>query len=289
MALDSGYVQSNGIRLHYLTAGDASGRTLLLVHGNSHCGGVWAPLMQSLAEKGYRCFGLDLRGHGHSFKPESGYDWGSLRDDVAGVVTGLGLEQPLIVAHSRGGGASLLAAAYNEGLVRGVIAFEPTTPISRAAPSSSNEPPPAVRLAQRTERRRTSFPSREFLHDYYRQRDLFRHWRDDYLWALIEYGTEPVEGGIERLCPGWVEGKLYEAMIDIGPWKGVTADSPRVKLVFGGNSGRIGPGRDPGAPVRALFPQVEIEVMAGVTHFGPMERPEDFERLVLDFDETLRP
>jgi pimeloyl-ACP methyl ester carboxylesterase len=287
MALQSGSVATNGIRLHYLTAGPEDGRPVLLTHGNSHCGGVWRPLIESLAAAGYRCFGLDLRGHGHSDKPEEGYDWASLRDDVAGSIRGLELQRPLIVAHSRGGGASLLAAASNPGLVRGVLAFEPTTPMSRAAPLGSSEPPPAVRLARRTERRRTSFPSREFLFDYYRERDVFRSWREDYLRALIEYGTEPVEGGIERLCPAWVEGKLYEAMLDDAPWKGVSASAPPVKLVFGEKSGRLGPGRDPLRPVREIFPHVEYTVMPGVTHFGPMEHPDEFERLVREFDAGL--
>ncbi|HXH20953.1 MAG TPA: alpha/beta hydrolase [Dehalococcoidia bacterium] len=287
MTLESVYVDANGIRLHCLKAGRDGDRAVLLVHGNSHCGGVWAPLMESLRIKGYLCFGLDLRGHGHSEKPESGYDWSNLRDDVAGVIRGLGLARPLIVAHSRGGGASLLAAAYNPGLVRGVLAFEPTTPLSRAAPPGSAEPPPALRLAQRTERRRTSFPGREFLFDYYRQRDIFRHWREDYLRALIEHGTAPVEGGIERLCPAWVEGKLYEAMLDEGPWLGVTNETTPVRLIFGENSGRLGPGRDPSRPVRTIFPQVQTEVMSGATHFGPMERPDEFERLILDFDSGL--
>jgi hypothetical protein len=66
----------------------------------------------------------------------------------------------------------------------------------------------ATGLVERTERRRTHFPGREFLFDYYRQRDIFRNWRDDYLWAYIDHGHRQVEGGIERLAPGWVEGKL---------------------------------------------------------------------------------
>jgi pimeloyl-ACP methyl ester carboxylesterase len=289
MAFESGFVEANGIRLHYLSAGPDDGRPIFLTHGNSHCGGVWAPLMESLARRGFRCYGVSLRGHGHSDKPPEGYDWASLRDDLAGAIRELPIERPLIVAHSRGGGASLLATAYNPGLVRGVMAFEPTTPMSRAAPPGSNEPPPAVRLAQRTERRRTTFPDQDFLFDYYRERDVFKNWRDDYLRALIEHGTEPVEAGIERLCPAWVEGKLYEAMLDAGPWQGISVREPPVKLVFGENSGRLAPGRDPLRPVRAVFPNVEHTVMAGATHFGPMERPDEFERLVLEFDAALAP
>jgi pimeloyl-ACP methyl ester carboxylesterase len=145
-----------------------------------------------------------------------------------------------------------------------------------------------MRMAQRaTERRRTHFPSRDFLFDYYRERDQFKAWQPDYLHALIDHGFEDVEGGIERLCPGWVEGKLFEAMLDDLPWR----DAPRcdvpVRVVYGENSGRLAPGRDPDAPVRAVFPGHQMTVMKGVTHFGPMEHPQEFEALVLSFEASL--
>jgi pimeloyl-ACP methyl ester carboxylesterase len=287
MGLESGFVQSNGISLHYLAAGPGAGKPLLLVHGNSHCGGVWAPLIEDLAGLGFRAYGLDLRGHGYSDKPDDGYDWASIGADVAGAVEGLGLQDALVVAHSRGGGASLLAAAYHPGRIRGVVAFEPTTPLSRATPPGSSGPPPALRLAERTRRRRTAFPSREFLYAYYREREQFRDWREDYLRALVEHGTEEVEGGIERLCPGWVEGKLFEAMLDEGPWREAPRRDTPVLLVYGERSGRLGPGRDPAAPVTRIFPRARSHVMAGVTHFGPMEQPDEFRRIVIEFEAGL--
>jgi pimeloyl-ACP methyl ester carboxylesterase len=288
MSLESCFVDANGNRLHLLSAGKGDGRDVLFVHGNSHCAGVWAPLMQSLASRGHRCFSLDLRGHGRSDKPAGGYAWEDLRDDVAAVLDALGFERALIVAHSRGGGASLLATAYHPGRVAGVIAFEPTTPMSRAAPPGSTEPPPALRMAQRaTERRRTHFPGRDYLFDYYRQRDQFKDWQPEYLRALIEYGFEDVDGGIERLCPGWVEGKLFEAMLDDTPWREASPSDIPVHIVYGQNSGRLGPGRDPGAPVRRIFPAHQTTVMPDATHFGPMEHPAEFERLVVSFERTL--
>ncbi len=286
MALEPGFVETNGIRLHYLAAGDSSARPVVLLHGNTHCGGIWAPLIESLASQGYRAYGVSLRGHGLSDKPDSGYDWMSLKDDTIGLLDGLGIESALFVAHSRGGGVTLATALYHPGRVRGVIAYEPTVPLRRGDGPPANMRAPAG-LVERTERRRTHFPSREFLFDYYRQRDIFKNWRDDYLWAYIDHGHEAVEGGVERLCPGWVEGKLYEAMVDDSAWRGRTCPGVPVSLIFGDSSGRMAPGRDPAGPIQAVFPRATVGVMANASHFGPMEHPDVWERLVLEFESQI--
>src|SRR6266508_5624395 len=106
MAVASSYLDVNGVRLHYLRAGDGP-TAIVLTHGNSHCAGVWTPLIEALAGDRYTVVALDLPGHGWSDKPESGYDWASLRDDLVGLVTALELRDILYVGHSRGGGVSL--------------------------------------------------------------------------------------------------------------------------------------------------------------------------------------
>src|SRR5918997_5674836 len=120
MPARSEYLAVNGVRLHYLRAGDGP-TAIVLTHGNSHCGGVWAPLVEALAGDEYTVVSTDLRGHGWSEKPDAGYDWGSLRDDVAGLVSALDLSDVFYVGHSRGGGVALLAAAATRGRTRGAV------------------------------------------------------------------------------------------------------------------------------------------------------------------------
>src|SRR5688572_17939981 len=110
MTIEEGYCDVNGARLHYLRAGSGP-RAVVLSHGNSHCGGVWAPLVEALAGEQFTVVALDLRGHGWSEKTEEGYDWGSLRDDLIGVVRALDFQDVFYAGHSRGGGVTLLAAA----------------------------------------------------------------------------------------------------------------------------------------------------------------------------------
>jgi pimeloyl-ACP methyl ester carboxylesterase len=49
----------------------------------------------------------DLRGHGLTEKPESGYDFAAIDEDVVGLVRALRLHRPLLVGHSWGAAVAL--------------------------------------------------------------------------------------------------------------------------------------------------------------------------------------
>src|SRR5829696_5756316 len=175
--MESGFVEVRGVRLHYLRWG-AGGRPLVLVHGNSHCAGVWAPIAPGLVEAGFQVTAVDLRGHGESDKPAEGYDWASLRDDLVGLMAELDLRDALVVAHSRGGGVSLLATAAARERVAGAVVYEPTLPVPAGAIPGGRE-----RLVERARNRRSVFPSREAAAEHYRRRDAFRLWDEAVLCA----------------------------------------------------------------------------------------------------------
>lgn len=283
MAARSEYLTVNGVRLHYLRAGDGP-TAIVLTHGNSHCGGVWAPLVEALAGDEFTVVSTDLRGHGWSEKPDSGYDWASLRDDVAGLVAVLDLADVFYVGHSRGGGVALLAAAATPERTRGVVVYEPTVPVQ---PGPNGEPAPvpaperAALMAERALRRRESFGSRDELIGHYRARDGFREWRDDYFRAFLDYGSTTREDGSVELCmPPRAAARLFEATYGFEPWRETRCPALPVLAIYGERSGRIAPGRDPSAGIRTMFPRCETRVMADATHTGPMEQPELFEAIV---------
>jgi pimeloyl-ACP methyl ester carboxylesterase len=283
MAIEEGYCDVNGTRLHYLRAGNGP-RAIVLSHGNSHCGGVWAPLVEALAGDQFTVVALDLRGHGWSEKTEAGYDWGSLRDDLVGVVRALDFQDVFYVGHSRGGGVTLLAAAAAPERARGVVVYEPTVPV-QVGPSGEAAPTPAparmAEVAARTLRRREVFPSRDELMTYYRSRDGFREWRDDYFQSFIEYGSSVREDGSVELCmPPRSAAKLFEATYGFDAWRDVHCPDLPVLVLYGERSGRAGNGRDPAAGIRTMFPRCESRIIAGATHTGPMEQPELFEQIV---------
>lgn len=290
MAVSSEYRVLRGVRQHYLRAG-SGGRAIVLVHGNSHCGGVWAPLVEALAGEGQTVIAPDLRGHGWAEKPEGGYDWGSLRDDVVELVTALELRSVLFVGHSRGGGVALLSAAATAERTRGALVYEPTVPVQPGpdgGPAPVPEPPRIREMIERTGRRRQSFSDRNALAAHYRQQDGFRAWRDDYFQAFLDYGTTERDDGTAEPCvPPRAAARLFEATFGYDAWRDVRCPALPVLAIYGDQSGRIRPGQDSAAGVRTMFPHCELQVMQNATHTGPMEHPAEFERLIRDFAARL--
>jgi N-formylmaleamate deformylase len=107
----TGYVETNGLRLHYSrTGGDKP--PVVLAHGVTDAGPCWTPVAEALAAE-YDAIMVDARGHGHSDAPVRGYDPAEQADDLAGVITALELERPAVLGHSMGAATALvLAGAY---------------------------------------------------------------------------------------------------------------------------------------------------------------------------------
>jgi pimeloyl-ACP methyl ester carboxylesterase len=107
----TGYVETNGLRLHYSrTGGDKP--SVVLAHGVTDAGPCWTPVAEALAPE-YDAIMVDARGHGHSDAPERGYDPAEQAEDLAGVITALELVRPAVLGHSMGAATALvLAGAY---------------------------------------------------------------------------------------------------------------------------------------------------------------------------------
>lgn len=90
-------------RLHVEDSGGA-GRPVVLIHGWPLSAEAWKPQASVLREAGYRVVAYDRRGFGRSEKPEGGYDYDSLSDDLAGILEDLDLRDATLVGFSMGGG-----------------------------------------------------------------------------------------------------------------------------------------------------------------------------------------
>ena len=67
--------------LHVVDSG-GTGRPVVLIHGWPLSSAAWAPQIEALNGAGYRTVAYDRRGFGHSDKPDSGYDYDTLADDL---------------------------------------------------------------------------------------------------------------------------------------------------------------------------------------------------------------
>ena len=101
-------IKSNGIPLYYTrTGGDKP--PVVLAHGFSDDGLCWTPVAEIL-EADYDVIMVDARGHGRSDAPDEGYSAVDMAADLAGVITGLGLEEPAVLGHSMGGSTTMVLA-----------------------------------------------------------------------------------------------------------------------------------------------------------------------------------
>jgi pimeloyl-ACP methyl ester carboxylesterase len=92
-----------GARLHVVETGNTQGRPLVFLHGFSQSWLAWQPQMCSDLAHDYRLVAVDLRGHGRSDKPDTGYADGALwAEDIAAVLRELLLEQPVLIGWSYG-------------------------------------------------------------------------------------------------------------------------------------------------------------------------------------------
>ena len=91
------------VRLHIDDSG-GGGRPVVLIHGWPLSAQAWAPQVSALRAAGYRVVAYDRRGFGHSDKPESGYDYDTLADDLERVIDQCALQDVTLVGFSMGGG-----------------------------------------------------------------------------------------------------------------------------------------------------------------------------------------
>lgn len=96
------------VELHYQDVG--SGFPVLFIHGWGMALEVWDRQVTALCDK-YRTVCVDLRGHGFSPTPATGYDYDDHAADLRALVERIGLEDLAVVGWSMGGGVAVRLAA----------------------------------------------------------------------------------------------------------------------------------------------------------------------------------
>ena len=128
----------SGERLHYLhwagttdaSAPDTPPHPLVLVHGLTRTAWTWLPIGRRLAAAGLDVIAPDLRGHGASDAPLSGYELESLALDVLTVAAGAGWGEavegsPVVVAgHGLGAMVAVEMARCQPASIAGVTLLD---------------------------------------------------------------------------------------------------------------------------------------------------------------------
>ena len=119
----TGNIVTHGTKLHYYRSG-GSKPPLVLVHGITDDGLCWSPVAEVLSAE-YDVIMVDLRGHGKSDAPEEGYDLVTMATELSGLITGLGLDNPVVMGHSLGAVTAMTLAGLTPHLPLAIILEDP--------------------------------------------------------------------------------------------------------------------------------------------------------------------
>jgi pimeloyl-ACP methyl ester carboxylesterase len=119
-AYSSRSIKTNGIQMHFVEAG--SGPLVVLLHGFPESWYSWRHQLGALADAGFHAVAPDLRGYGKTEAPEAleAYDIFQLTGDVVGLVNGLGERSAVIVGHDWGALVTHYAALFRPDMFRAV-------------------------------------------------------------------------------------------------------------------------------------------------------------------------
>ena len=118
------YVEANGMRFHYLDWGNHDAPGMLLLHGFAQTCHSWDFVALAFCDR-YHVVALDQRGHGDSDWSESGdYSPEAQQEDIAAVVSEIGLRDFVLMGLSMGGRNSFTYAATHPDEVRALVVVD---------------------------------------------------------------------------------------------------------------------------------------------------------------------
>ncbi len=247
---------------------------IVFLHANGFNALTYRAILEPLGAA-LHVLALDQRGHGRTALPtvaDDRGDWLDLRDDLLAVFAALGIEDAVISGHSMGGTVSILAAAMEPRIARGLVLFDPV--VILGARESDTPHSPMVGAARR---RRAIFESRAEAFASYRGRGAFRTWPDEILADYLTDGLRDLPGGqVTLTCsPTWEASGYASHGHDIAAAIEGLACPTRIFKAEENSTCRLEPGdfTPPGG--------ISVEVVSGTTHFLPMERPELVRRALI--------
>lgn len=128
--IKSGFVETDRLRMHVLTAGNSKNTPILFLHGNTSASTIWEEFMLQFSDE-YYCIAPDLRGFGETdatkvIDATRGLnDW---LDDITSLVKSMKLQHFHLVGHSLGGFICWGLLANHADLLLSATLFSPGPP-----------------------------------------------------------------------------------------------------------------------------------------------------------------
>lgn len=265
-------VIAGGLRMHVAEAGPADAPPVLLVHGWPQHWWIWRRVIGDLA-RDHRCLMPDLRGHGWSEAPATGYEKEQLASDLLALLDALELNSVTYAGHDWGSFAGMLLAIRAPERVSGLLAM--SVPHLWPAPAEQRNP---KRLAVLAYQLPLSAPllGRRLMRAGMTPRIIMSGAKNREAFSpedleIYDARMRTPEGA--RTTVGLYRTFLTRELVPIlrGRYENARLDVPARLLM--GEHDPIGANSDLGGYERNA-PRMEVEWVPGAGHFLPEEAPE---------------
>jgi pimeloyl-ACP methyl ester carboxylesterase len=240
---DQGYVEHDGARIWYAAYG--AGLPVILLHGGLGHSGNWGYQVPALVGNGYRAIVIDSRGHGHSTRDARPYTYELMASDVSAVMDALHLAKAGLIGWSDGACTALVLASKAPTRVAGVFFFACNMDPSGAKPITEFTPI----LRRCMSRHRQDYKQLSATPDQF---DAF----------------SDAVGLMQQTQPNYSAHDLAQISVPVA-----IVQSEHDEFIK----------REHAEYLARSIPHAEFIFLPGVSHFAPLQRPEQFNTALLAF------
>ena len=242
-ATEQGYVDNDGARIWYATFG--CGEPVILLHGGLGNGGNWGYQVPALVDSGRRVILIDSRGHGRSTRDARPYTYELMASDVLAVMDALQVQKAAVVGWSDGACIALILGMRAPARISRVFFFA-----CNMDPSGTKEiawPNPVI------------------------DRCLSRHRKD---YAQLSATPDQFDaffaavGLMMKTEPNYSAQQLARIQVPVS-----VAISERDEFI------RL----EHAEYLARTIPGARLILLPGVTHFAPLQRPDQFNSVLQSF------
>ena len=256
--MKSAFAMVDGLRLHYITSG--KGLPLVYVHGNTGSS-LWFSRVMDVP--GFRTYALDLPNFGQSDPLPGDVDLHRYAAYLKGFIDVLGLEAPIVAAHSLGGAVAQSLAISSPGSLRALLLVDSSSPKGLLTPRDRH---PLIELM----RQDRSFFSKALAATVPTLKD------PAFFEALVDDAM--------RMAPAaWIGNAEALSRFDVSA--GTSGFTKPVEAIWGKGDYIVTEAM--ARETATAYPKGELRILEGVGHSVIVEDPARFLQLLLDFTAKL--
>jgi pimeloyl-ACP methyl ester carboxylesterase len=240
---DQGYVDHDGASIWYAAYG--SGCPVILLHGGLGHSGNWGYQLPALVDSGHRVVLIDSRGHGRSTRDARPFTYELMAADVLAVMDALHLEKAAVAGWSDGACAALVMAMKAPARIAGVFFFG-----CNMDPSGTKEIAHPNPVLDRCFRRHAK--------DYAALSATPHHFKE----------FADAVGLMMKTQPNYAARDMADIRVPVS-----IVQSEHDEFIKAEHAEYL---------VQSI-PGSEFIFLPGVSHFAPLQRPEQFNRVILAF------